>query len=60
MNKLFPPFSKLRLSVDERVNILVRRHDQNYYVDYSLEDIEQLPEVERPYQVVTMELRVSF
>jgi hypothetical protein len=37
---------------------MVRRHDNNYYVDYTLDRIQELPEIERPKQVVTLELRV--
>ena len=56
INNLFPPWSGQ--TVEEKANIMVRRHDNNYYVDYTLDRIQELPEIERPKQVVTLELRV--
>ena len=55
IKELFNPFPR-NTSVWDRVDITVKRHERNYFLNYSQEQLEEIPLAWRPRVVVTKEL----
>ena len=55
IKELFNPFPR-NTSVWDRVDITVKRHECNYFLNYSQEQLEEIPLAWRPPVVVTKEL----
>ena len=59
MKELFNSFPK-NTSVWERVEITVKRHERNYFLDFSAEALDDIPLAWRPRVVVTQEIYSEF